>query len=235
MHSVSPSFEVAVLTRSSLIKDNVAAMGLFDWLSLVFSTYMVALFMIGELKDIELVSIAVDTAYGAGKKKRTIDGEQEEQAEQAQQAQQAQQQQQQPEPQPQPQPGSLTESWWLAFRILNNIRRWVFLPVLLTSIPMMIMFGGADALTVCMNTVALMFLMDVDNLTFEWMLPETLRTKVEEEGHIELDAIQTRTLARTKPVHAALIIGTVLVSVKIGGDTGDKRAAEILPFLAFGL
>eukprot|EP01046_Picozoa_sp_COSAG06_P068099 COSAG06_NODE_17956_length_912_cov_1.076261_2_plen_109_part_00 len=41
---------------------NVTAMGAFDWVALVFATFMVALAVNQELKDVELVSIATRQA-----------------------------------------------------------------------------------------------------------------------------------------------------------------------------
>ena len=55
------SIDLAVdpLTDTGLIAANVAAMGKFDWVALVLATFIVALTVVGELKDIELVSLAI--------------------------------------------------------------------------------------------------------------------------------------------------------------------------------
>ena len=45
-----------------MVVRNVAAMGTFDWVALVFATVMVAMAVNQELKDIELVSIAIEQA-----------------------------------------------------------------------------------------------------------------------------------------------------------------------------
>lgn len=46
----------------SLAMDNVAAQGTFDYVALIFATVMVTLAVNQELKDVELVSIAVRQA-----------------------------------------------------------------------------------------------------------------------------------------------------------------------------
>jgi hypothetical protein len=57
---VSPiDIRVDPLTIDSLLAANVAAMGSFDWVALVLATFIVALTVVGELKDIELVSLAI--------------------------------------------------------------------------------------------------------------------------------------------------------------------------------
>ena len=93
---------------------------------------------------------------------------------------------------------------------------------------------AGDALSVCLNTVAVLFLLEVDNITFDAALREQLRSRVEEEGHVELSDAQADALARTKPVHIVLIMATLLGAVAIGGATGDFKSAAIFStFLAF--
>ena len=88
---------------------NVDAMGPFDESTLIVAAYMVALSVVIELKDIKLVSIAVDQA---GDK--------------------------------------ISSSMRRAFLLLNGIRRWLFLPGLLMSVPMLVMLmGGARPLPLC--------------------------------------------------------------------------------------
>jgi hypothetical protein len=41
--------------------------------------------------------------------------------------------------------------------------------------------------------------MDIEKLTFDWLLPEKLRTIVEKHGNVEVDARQMKSLTRTKP------------------------------------
>eukprot|EP01046_Picozoa_sp_COSAG06_P046898 COSAG06_NODE_6718_length_2811_cov_3.835546_3_plen_111_part_00 len=54
--------DVDTRTNSKLQANSISAMGYFDMVALVFTTYTIALSMVGELKDIELVSIAVHQA-----------------------------------------------------------------------------------------------------------------------------------------------------------------------------
>ena len=58
----------------------------------------------------------------------------------------------------------------------------------------------------CFNTVAVLFLLEVDNITFHAALCERLRARVEEQGHVQLSDAQADALARTKPVHIVLIM-----------------------------
>jgi hypothetical protein len=54
--------DVHALTHVSRTLANVDAIGLFDAIALVFASYIVAVSMVGEVKDTQLVGIAVDRA-----------------------------------------------------------------------------------------------------------------------------------------------------------------------------
>ena len=51
----------------------------------------------------------------------------------------------------------------LAFSALGGARRWVFLPMLSLTVPLLVMIKGGDAMSVCFNTVAVLFLCDIDH------------------------------------------------------------------------
>ena len=129
------------LTSDSLAAANLAAMGPFDTVALVFASFIVAFTVVGELKDIELCSMAV--AHAGDK---------------------------------------LSKGWRLALGFLLGMRRWVFLPALVANVPMLVIFKGGDALSVCLNTVAILFLCDIDNIFFDLVLGERVRARVENAG-----------------------------------------------------
>ena len=57
----------------------------------------------------------------------------------------------------------LSPPWRLAFSALGGARRWVFLPMLSLTVPLLVMIKGGDAMSVCFNTVAVLFLCDIDH------------------------------------------------------------------------
>ena len=172
----------------SLNAGNRAAMGPADDVALVFASFIVAFTVVGELKDIELCSMAV--AHAGDK---------------------------------------LSKGWRLALGFLLWMRRWVFLPSLVTTVPILVLFKGGDALSVCLNTVAILFLCDIDNIFFELVLGERVRARVEDAGRVELEDGEATALARTKAVHVALLVLAVLGGVW----TGHWAVAPLLAFLAF--
>jgi hypothetical protein len=44
---------------------------------------------------------------------------------------------------------------------MNWVRRWMFIPVLIVSIPLLVLYKGGDALAICFNTVAILFICEV--------------------------------------------------------------------------
>ena len=77
----------------------------------------------------------------------------------------------------------------------------------------MVAVRGADALNISLNTVAILFMCDVDNIFFDLVLGERVRARVEDAGRVELDDHEATALARTKAVHVVLIVLGVLGGV----------------------
>lgn len=49
----------------------------------------------------------------------------------------------------------------LALALLGGVRRWLFLPTLVVAVPFLVLIKGGDALSVCFNTIAILFLTEV--------------------------------------------------------------------------
>eukprot|EP01043_Picozoa_sp_COSAG02_P060381 COSAG02_NODE_7878_length_2806_cov_7.132989_1_plen_486_part_00 len=178
------------LTANSLVAANRAAMGPADAVALAFATFIVAFTVVGELRDIELCSMAV---VHAGDK--------------------------------------LSKGWRFALGFMLGMRRWMFLPALVQSVPTLVLFKGGDALSICFNTVAILFLCDIDNIAFALALGERMRARVEAVAPVEMDDAEACAMARTKVVHLALIVLTVLGAVW-SGTYGS--VTSMLPLLTFG-
>jgi hypothetical protein len=178
------------LTQGTLIAANVAAMGPFDWVALFFAIFVVALTVVGELRDTELVTVAI---RHAGDK--------------------------------------LSLGWRFALTMLAGVRRWLFLPGLVAATPFLAMYKGGDALSVSFNSVAVLFLCEVDNIAYTILLSERVRMRVEEHGRVELGDAEAVALTRSKAVHVALIMMAVLAAVW----SADSEKGFQLSFLAFWL
>lgn len=119
----------------------------------------------------------------------------------------------------------------LALTLLGGIRRWLFLPALMMASPRLVLLRGGDALNVCMNTIAVLFLCEVDNVAYAVGLSEKVRARVEFAGRVHLDADDVTALSITKAVHVFFLV----ICVPLGVATqisGSPIAAFILAGLA---
>ena len=55
----------------------------------------------------------------------------------------------------------MSRGFWVALTLLGGVRRWVFVPSLEATVPMLVLLKGGDALSVCFNTIAILFLTEV--------------------------------------------------------------------------
>ena len=56
------------------------------------------------------------------------------------------------------------------------------------------------------SAVAVLFLVELDNITYAIGLSETVRTRVETHGRVKLQLAEAKTLAFSKTVHTAVIL-----------------------------
>jgi hypothetical protein len=116
----------------------------------------------------------------------------------------------------------LSTRWRLAFLLIGGTRRWLFLPTLVLTVPILVVTKGGDALSVCFNTVAVLFLCEIDNIAYVMGLSERVRARVEHMGRAELADVEAAALVRTKTVHVGLIVAAVVVAVWVGGTGGPN-------------
>jgi len=109
---------------------------------------------------------------------------------------------------------------------LNFVRRWVFLPSLVTAVPTLVVLKGGDALNVCMNTVAVMFLTEVDEGLYAFGLSSAERSMVEDGGRTTVSCPEQKTLRSSKWTHALLIMVSILSPVIIGPPSAGSGISE---------
>lgn len=121
-------------------------------------------------------------------------------------------------------------------KIINNIRRWIFLPSTVGSIPIMIGFKGGDALNICMNTIAILFLMEIDDVLFEYGVGERVRRRAMVAGRVELSKVEEEAIVRTKACHIVVVCASVLYSVRslVNSEYGYAWAVAV-QFMGFWL
>jgi hypothetical protein len=131
----------------------------------------------------------------------------------------------------------IAPTYRFALSLLGGMRRWTFLPTMVMAAPWLVQYKGGDALSVCFNTVAVLFLCEIDNLLYAILLPERERARVEVEGRVELGEAEAAALMRSKAVHVAVLVVAVPCAV-VGGGGGNAFVGFLtflLPLLAFWL
>jgi hypothetical protein len=129
----------------------------------------------------------------------------------------------------------IAPSWRFALSLLGGVRRWLFLPTLAATAPYLVTVKGGDALSVCFNTIAVLFLCEIDNLAFAVFLPERLHAWVEDEGRVELGEAEAKALMLSKMVHVPVLVVVVPCAVAAGGSGAPdiELWSLFLPQLAF--
>lgn len=95
---------------------------------------------------------------------------------------------------------------------------------------------GGDALSVCLNSVAIIFILEVDNALFTFGMAERVRARVEANGRVQLSDEEAAMFARTKPLHVCLVVvylvGSAVAVSKLFGSAGTS--VLIFATFAFG-
>lgn len=123
--------------------------------------------------------------------------------------------------------------WLRALSFLGYVRRFVFIPLLVFAAVWLAVFDGTDAQGVCMNTVALLYLADIDDFAYAVVISEPWQTRMEEAGMVALHGRDVRQLARTKVTHTALVTVAVPLGVAVFGMVDGPWCGCTVVFGAF--
>jgi hypothetical protein len=100
--------------------------------------------------------------------------------------------------------------WLFAIRGLNYARYYIMLPNVIVSVVTLVLSDGGRVKDVCLNTVAVLFLLEVDNLAFVHGLGERTRMEAEEHAGARVTDDDTTTINTAKFVCVLAIPAVVL-------------------------
>ena len=124
--------------------------------------------------------------------------------------------------------------WRFAIGGLNFARYFIFLPKIVLSIMALVVTDGGAVRNTVLNTVAVLFLVDVDNMAFRHGLGERVRMEAEENvGARRLTDDELRTIDAVKAVCVLAIPFVVIVGVRgfnLAGNWFGELTAP-LPFI----
>jgi hypothetical protein len=109
--------------------------------------------------------------------------------------------------------GALSWKWVSALSFCLELRRFAFLPAMLNSVATLVIMRGGDALSVCFNTVAIIFLVEIDNISYHVGLGELQKARVESVGRVMLSDAEAKNLAWLKVMYVPITFVCVLTSV----------------------
>ena len=102
------------------------------------------------------------------------------------------------------------------------------------TIPFLVGYKGGDALNVCFNTVAVLFLCEIDNIVYAVGVGERTKSRYEELGRVELEDVEAATLARSKTAHSFFVMVMPILGV-LTQSTGSDFVSMFLCRFAFFL
>ena len=121
--------------------------------------------------------------------------------------------------------------------MLIAVRQYTFLPYLVHIVAMLVMHRGSDAISICFNAVAVLFLLDIDVALFQFWIPEKVRQEMEEFGAPTIREVDATFLAAVKRSHALLDTFWIFMAIWIAGSTGNAMAQGLtnVAFLMTGI
>jgi hypothetical protein len=93
------------------------------------------------------------------------------------------------------------------------LRQFTIIPFLANTVITLVSVQGGDAVNVCLNAVAILFIMEVDNFTYQFVLSESLTNFVEEYGATELDQTERNQIDIIKTVYLFVSFTIMLLGI----------------------
>jgi hypothetical protein len=93
------------------------------------------------------------------------------------------------------------------------LRRTLFLPFMLGTVGTVVVIRGGDSLSVCFNTVAILFMAEADNMAYHLGLSEPQKARMETDGRVALTTKDSQRLQGTKMVYLPVIIAGIAIGV----------------------
>jgi len=181
---------VAYMTASENENNTLLKMSLFDHISLALCAVIVALTLTREIRDINIGKMMTlqakerDRLRNAGK----LDGPFE------------------------LGPHSIFWEWMLGFPVA--LRRYSIIPDVAITVVLMVLRMGGDTVSVMLNTLAALFMLEVDNLAFDYGLTAQTKAKVEKEFKVVLAKDQINLLNSIRRWHVLALTVVIIASVQ---------------------
>ena len=101
--------------------------------------------------------------------------------------------------------GDKISRWRYVIAIGSFLRRATFLPLVLSTVSLLVVMRSGDSLSICLNTVAILFLAEADNMAYHLGLAEAQKARMESAGRVALTAGDSEKLVWTRVVYAPAV------------------------------
>jgi hypothetical protein len=117
---------------------------------------------------------------------------------------------------------------WVLF-LHQCLRQYAVLPVLIMAIPMLVVVQGSSGVSICLNSVGVLFVLEMDNLAYQFGIQEQDREVMEAEGAIFMNSSVHASLTRMKNFHLFSVpLGIIATLVLIYSDITGPYHLQIV-------
>lgn len=97
--------------------------------------------------------------------------------------------------------------------VISGLRRYLLIPNVLTTVVLLVLRLGGDTVNVLLNTMATAFMLELDNLAYEYGISHRTRVHIEEKWRVVMSTSQTRLMDVIRRWHVVTITLAIPVLV----------------------
>lgn len=116
--------------------------------------------------------------------------------------------------------------WRYPLYAVGWLRQYVVVPSLVCSVPLLVLLKGSDTTSICLNTVAVLFLLELDNQAYEHGLNDRTRANVEEVGRAVIDSAASKLLEASKNAHIWTATFAIIAPIIFTGMVAPFESLE---------
>jgi hypothetical protein len=105
----------------------------------------------------------------------------------------------------------VSDGWWYCVVTLQLLRQFVLCPLLLSTVPLMVGFQGADTMSICFNAVAVVFIIECDDILYA-MLPKKLKL-LTTHPIVRLPEEHDDDLYRHKVIYVLILCSAIIITL----------------------
>lgn len=117
--------------------------------------------------------------------------------------------------------------WHVLLIMLHSLRQYAFLPMLVATIPTLAAYMGSNSIKTCMNTVSMLFMVELDNSAFQYGLREDIRSYVEETGRATVKKEQLLVLNYLKLIYVVCLPLFIFMSMRRIAESREHTTSAL--------